>query len=185
MVDRLDELNERLERRRRELQQERHCVIADIHHHGQAWVLPHPERNAPAIAPMVRDAEIEHIAVQAVVAYEEANGWQVQSVETENRGFDLISRRLHPEDPLTFVEVRFIEVKGRSGIGDIALSSNEFKTAERLKGDYWLYVVYNCASSPEIHTIQHPAQMGWKQVMAVDHYRIGQESVINQSGMNE
>src|SRR5437763_12712950 len=72
--DRLDELNGRLERRRVELKQERHCTISDIRHHGRAWVLPHPERLSPGIAPMVRDEEIERIAVQFVIAYEEARG---------------------------------------------------------------------------------------------------------------
>ena len=85
--------------------------------------LPHPERTAPGIAPMVRDDEIERIAVEAVIAYEEARGWVVESVESENRGFDLISRRPHPEDPQTAIEVRFIEVKGRAGVGEVALSS--------------------------------------------------------------
>ena len=121
--DRLDELNARLERRRAELQQEAHCTIADIQHLGRAWVLPHPERAAPAIAPMVRDDEIERIAVQKAIEYEEARGWQVVSVEQENRGFDLISRRPHPEDPQTAIEVRFIEVKGRAGVGEVALSA--------------------------------------------------------------
>jgi hypothetical protein len=32
----------------------------------------------------------------------------VESVETENRGFDLISRKPHPEDPKTAIDVRFI-----------------------------------------------------------------------------
>jgi hypothetical protein len=54
------------------------------------------------------------IAVQVATQHEEARGWIVESVESENRGFDLISRRPHAEDPKTFVEVRFIEVKGRS-----------------------------------------------------------------------
>jgi hypothetical protein len=65
---------------------------------------------------MVRDDEIERIAVQEAIAHEEARGWVVESVESENRGFDLISRRPHPEDPKTFIEVRFIEVKGRAGV---------------------------------------------------------------------
>ena len=43
----LDRLNERLERRLRELEMERHCTIADITHLGRAWVLPHPERTTP------------------------------------------------------------------------------------------------------------------------------------------
>ena len=110
--DRLDELNGRLERRRTELAQERHCTISDIRRVGVAWVLPHPERKSPGVAPFVRDEEIERIAVEAVIAHERARGWEVTSVEADNRGFDLISRRPHPEDPQTAIEVRFIEVKG-------------------------------------------------------------------------
>ena len=168
--DRLDELNARLEGRRAELQQEAHCTIADVQLLGRAWVLPHPERAAPGIAPMVRDDEIERIAVQKAIEYEEARGWQVVSVEQENRGFDLISRRPHPEDPQTAIEVRFIEVKGRAGVGEVALSSNEYKTAERLKRDYWLYVVYECATKPEIHAIRDPIRLDWQPVVQVKHY---------------
>ena len=116
----LDELNNRLDARQRELELERHCTIADITHLGRAWVLPHPERTSPQLAPMVRDDEIERIAVAEAIAHEEARGWVVESVESENRGFDLICRRPHPEDPKTFIEVRFIEVKGRAGVGVVA-----------------------------------------------------------------
>jgi hypothetical protein len=38
---RLEELNHRLETRLADLDKERHCTIADIQHHGRAWVLPH------------------------------------------------------------------------------------------------------------------------------------------------
>ena len=127
----LDELNTRREVRQRELELERHCSIADITHIGRAEVLPHPERTSPQLAPMVRDEEIERIAVAEAIRHEEARGWVVESVEAENRGFDLISRRPHPEDPKTFIEVRFIEVKGRAGVGVIALSENEYRTAQR------------------------------------------------------
>lgn len=170
--DKLDELNGRLEGRREALQQERNCAITDIHHQGRAWVLPHPERTSPGIAPMVRDEEIERIAVQAAIAYEEARGWQVVSVEAENRGFDLISRKPHPEDPQTAIEVRFIEVKGRAAVGEIGLTTNEYKTAERLKNDYWLYVVFNCATKPQVNVIRDPARLGWKPVVKVEHYHI-------------
>lgn len=175
--DRLDELNSRLERRRAELQRERQCAITDIQHYGRAWVLPHPDRSAPTIAPMVRDEEIERIAVQAVIAYEEARGCEVVSVEKENRGFDLISRRYHPEDPKTAIEVRFIEVKGRAGVGEVALTANEYKTAERLRKDYWLYVVFNCSSSPEVHSVQDPVRLSWEPVITVAHYRIADQRI--------
>ena len=42
-------------------------------------------------------------------------------------------------------------------MGEVALTTNEYKTAERLKKDYWLYVVYNCATDPEITRSGIPA----------------------------
>lgn len=170
--DRVDELVGRLERRLDELKQERQCMIGDIRHVGRAWALPHPERETPQIAPMVRDKATERLAVDAVIAYEEARGWQVESVEQDDRGFDLISRKPHPEDPKTAIEIRFIEVKGRAAIGEVWLSTNEYKTAQRLKRDYWLYAVFSCAAQPEIHTVQDPARLGWEPVTKVEHYRI-------------
>lgn len=95
---------------------------------------------------MVSDAEIERIALQAVVAHKEAEGRMVESVEADNRGFDLISRRPHPDDPKTAIDMRFIEVKSRAHTGEIALTSNEYRTAQRLGNDYWLYVVFHCAT---------------------------------------
>lgn len=173
----LDELNNRRENRKRELELERHCTISDITHLGRAWILPHPERTNPALAPMVRDEEIERLAIQYAIRYEEARGWRVENVESENRGFDLISRRPHPDDSKTFIEVRFIEVKGRAGVGVVALSENEYRTAERLKGDYWLYVVFNCAGTLQLHAVQNPARLGWQPVVTVEHYRIDAATV--------
>ena len=181
----LDDLNNRLESRRKELQLERHCAIADINHLGRAWIVPHPDRTSPQIAPMVRDDEIEHIAVRLAIAHEEARGWVVESVESENRGFDLISRRPHPEDSKSFIEVRFIEVKGRAGFGVVALSSNEYQTAVRLKSDYWLYVAFNCAETPKLHIIKNPAQLGWQPIMAVEHYQINGKTVIDSASGGE
>jgi len=179
----LDDLNNRLEIRRRELDMERHCTLTDITHLGRAWVLPHPERTAPGLAPMVRDEEVERIAVETAIRHEEARGWQVESVEDQNRGFDLISRKPHPEDAKTFIEVRFIEVKGRAGVDEIALTANEYKTAGRLKKDYWLYAVFNCASTPELHTVQDPARLGWKPVVKVEHYHVGPEVIRRESSI--
>jgi hypothetical protein len=176
--DRLDELNTRLDRRRIELKQENNCTIAAIVPKGRAWVLPHPDRYAPDIAPMVSNAEIERIAVDAVIAYEEAQGWQVESVESENRGFDLISRKYHAEDPKTAIAVKFIEVKGRSQVGRVALTDNEYRKANLLQQDYWLYVVFNCATQPEVHPIQDPAKLDWEAVMRVKHYQVGADQIL-------
>lgn len=173
----LDDLNNRLENRRAELEMERHASISDITHLGTAVVLPHPERETSQFAPMRRDEEIERRAIEIAIAHEEARGWQVESVESENRGFDLISRRPHPEDPKTFVEVRFIEVKGRAGVGDVALSENEFRTAERMKQEYWLYAVFNCAAEPELCMVQDPSRLGWQPIVTVEHYSAGPDAI--------
>lgn len=180
--DRLDELNGRLERRQDELQQERQCTIGDIMHVGRAWVLPHPERTAPGVAPMVRDEEIERKAVDFVTKLLEDLGWQVESVEKDNRGFDLIARKVHPEDPKTAIEVRFVEVKGRVAVGEVALTSNEYKTAERLKKDYWLYVVFNCGTKPEAHAVQDPARLGWEPLVKIEHYHVSANEVLRGAG---
>jgi len=175
----LDELNNRLEGRRAELAMERYLAIGDIGHIGCAWVLPHPHRTSPGIAPMVRDEEIEQIAVQAVIRHENERGWVIESVERDNRGFDIISRKPHPHDDKTFTDVRFIEVKGRATIGEVALSDNEYKTAERLKKDYWLYVAYNCGTKPELHLINDPARLGWQPVVQVAHYHLGSDAILD------
>jgi hypothetical protein len=99
-------------------------------------------------------------------------------VEEENRGFDLISRKPHPENESTAIEIRFIEVKGRASVGEVALSSNEYKTAARLKQDYWLYVVFNCAKGPEVHVIQDPARLGWRPLVMIEHYHIGPSEIL-------
>jgi hypothetical protein len=127
---------------------------------------------------MVRDEEIERIAIEEAKKYEISRGWQVESVESENRGFDLISRKPHPHDPKTFTDVRFIEVKGRAAIGEVALSANEYKTAERLKQDYWLYAVFNCGSTPELHPVRDPAKLGWEPIVKIDHYHTSAEAII-------
>jgi len=76
-------------------------------------------------------------------------------------------------------------VKGRSHVGEVALTTNEYKTAERLKKDFWFYVVFNCyayrqvgATEPELHVIQDPARLGWKPVVKVEHYHLGAEKIL-------
>jgi hypothetical protein len=129
---------------------------------------------------MRRNDEVERIAVQFATKALEAEGFVVESVESENRGFDLIARMPHPEDPKTFGQVRFVEVKGRGSIGEVALTYNEFKTAERLKHDYWLYVVFQCASAaPSLNIMRDPARLHWEPIVKIEHYRLSLEDQRN------
>ncbi len=95
------------------------------------------------------DAGVEAIAVKIVTAYEESFGAEVKDVSrpdlarraglTDWPGFDLLSVRL-PDNR------RAIEVKGRAGTGGIELSENEWAKACNLRDEYWLYIVYDCAT---------------------------------------
>ena len=58
-------------------------------------------------------------------------------------------------------------------------------TAERLKNDCWLCVVYNClpagqagGSTPETHVIRNPARLRWKPVMQIEHYHLGAQGIL-------
>jgi len=166
---RLDELNARLERRRQELQRERQLTIADPTHIGSALVLPHPEREN--FEAMIHDEEVERIAIQEAMRYERERGWLPEDVSVEDRGFDILSR--HP----TSGSVRFIEVKGRAGTGPVVLTRNEYKTAERLRVDYWLYVVFDCAKTPRLVAIPDPVRLEWQPVMRIEHYQIGPDAI--------
>lgn len=126
----------------------------------------------------LRFATIERIAIQAAIAYEEARGCKVESVENDTCGFDLISRQSQSARSGERIETRFIEVKGRAGMGEIALTANEYKTAERLCDDYWLYVVFNCASNPEVTVVQNPARLDWEPLSKIDTFRLQAKEIL-------
>src|SRR5215211_3650544 len=101
-------------------------------------------------------------------------GWEVTSVEADNRGFDLISRHPHPEDPQTAIEVR-----GRAAVGEVALTTNEYKTAQRLRKDYWLYVVFNCDSTLEVNVVQDPSTLDWEPLVKIEHYHVNPKAILD------
>jgi len=109
---------------------------------ADALVLPYPQEDE--VHDLIPNPEVERIAMETAMEYECRRGWLPEDVSAENRGFDIIS--CHPENG----HVRFIEVKGRATAGAIALTLNEYKTAERLRGDYWLYVVLDCSTKPRL-----------------------------------
>ena len=106
------------------------------------------------------DAEVETVAMNIAVSWEErlcADVRDVSRPELARRaglpdwpGFDLLS--LHPGS-----ERRAIEVKGRAGSGNVTMSDNEWAKACNLRGDYWLYVVFDCATPrPRLVRVQDP-----------------------------
>jgi hypothetical protein len=68
--------------------------------------------------------------------------------------------------------LRLIEVKGLKGAqGTILLTPNERRVAEDRRDCYWLYVVTNCGTSPQLQEpIRDPARFPWHEVTKVAHY---------------
>lgn len=58
------------------------------------------------------------------------------------------------------------------------LTTNEYKTAERLKKDYWLYVIYDCSTSPKIYAIHDPVRLGWEPLVKIEHYHVGASKIL-------
>ena len=113
----------------------------------RAFVTPPPIDAVPTKE--IRDAEI--VAVRTVIEYEREQGAEVEDVSNPNlkKGFDLESKRPNGE-------IRYIEVKGRTGVTNIELTPNEWRQAANHQDRYWLYVVYHCDSNPQLHLCQDP-----------------------------
>ncbi len=106
------------------------------------------------------DADVEAVAMNVAISSEERLGADVKDVSrpdlarraglTDWPGFDLLSLR-----PST--ERLAIEVKGRAGAGNIEMSENEWAKACNLRGSYWLYVVFDCATPhPRLVRVRDP-----------------------------
>jgi hypothetical protein len=63
-------------------------------------------------------------------------------------------------------------------VGEVAVTGNEYKTAERLKNDYWLYAVFNCGGKPQVHIVRNPVTLGWEPIVRVEHYHVGADSIL-------
>ena len=101
------------------------------------------------------------------MAFEHAAGRHVTDVHTQNLGYDLTS-----VDPVSG-ELLLIEVKGLAGAdGSVMLTPNEVRAAHDRRDCYWLYVVSNCRSTPDVKPIKDPAQFPWQEVLKVAHYAL-------------
>ena len=106
------------------------------------------------------DVQVERVAMEVAASFEESRGARVQDVSRPDLarraglpdwpGFDILS--VGPGDA-----VRNIEVKGRARAGAVEISDNEWAAACNLRCDYWLYVVFDCATShPRLVRVRDP-----------------------------
>jgi len=117
------------------------------------------------------DPDSESIAIHAVWAELERLGFDVDDRQTAGLGYDLLARNRSCEQ-------RLVEVKGIAGrLGPVWLEQNEWAQAQQRGPDYWLYVVAECATSPEVAVrAQDPAsQVGGPR--RIQRYQIRTEDL--------
>lgn len=141
-----EELERRKENLLKQIELEEHLRPSTPKIIGVAAVLP----QLPEDASLREDKEVEEIGIRIAREYEISQGRNPEDVSTQNLGFDIRSKA--PDG-----SVRYIEVKARAREGAIVLTPNEWLMAQRLGEQYWLYVVTNAATKPELYTIQDPA----------------------------
>ena len=140
---------------------------------GAIRVLPPAEKSATIRS----TTEIEQRGMETAMDYERKEGRAPEDVSAENLGFDIRST-----DPAGVK--RYIEVKARAGLGEVTLTQNEWFKAQQFKSDYFLYVVLNAATQPELYIIQNPAEQTHpeEKIEAV-RYRISLDQ-ITEKGFN-
>ena len=163
---RYDEANSRRERRRLEFQRQKALTIQGVERLTSVVVLPHPNGDDPEVKRLRPNKETEMTAMKVVMEYEESLGRQVKDVHEQNLGYDVTSL------DVVSGELRLIEVKGlAAATGTILLSPNERRVAEDRRDCYWLYIVTNCAATPQLQDpIKDPARFEWREVSKVQHY---------------
>jgi len=97
-----------------------------------------------------RDDDIEAIGMKLAMEFEISEGRYPEDVSRENLGYDIRSEGNN--------EIRYIEVKARNEEGKIVLTQNEFLKAKRFKNQYWLYIVTNASTNPELYIINNPSE---------------------------
>lgn len=161
------DLSHRLKVRLDEIEQESHLSEKPPEVLGVAVILPPPKEVIASVEGMESDPEVEAIAIEFVKKFEIEQGRKPVSVEEENCGWDITSLLEGQTD-------RYIEVKGRGGVGGVALTPNEWIKAQRFGKDYWLYVAVNCKTKPELYLIQDPAsKLSPREEVSVVRYVIG------------
>jgi superfamily II DNA or RNA helicase len=167
------ELLARRERRRTDLERQRSLTLQSVERLASILVLPHPEREAPDVRRLKPNFETEAVAMRVVMEHEQNLGRQVYDVSEKNLGYDVTSL------DLTSGELRLIEVKGLgASTGSILLTPNERRVAEDRRDCFWLYVVTNCTTKPELQEpVRDPARLDWTEVTKVAHYYLSVDAM--------
>ena len=148
---RLRELKQRKQQRLQEFRQMTTLSATQPEVLGCAYVVPLSQMEYHHNFGMSRDDEVEQIAMQVAMVYEQSQGRRVEDVSKENVGYDLRSIDAKGQK-------RYIEVKGRARTDGVMLSENEMNRLAQLGVKAWLYIVSECKTTPMLNRICDPAR---------------------------
>lgn len=122
--------------------------IGDLRRIALAMVVPDPSEEAKEAF----NRDIEAMAMRIAINYE-VDHYSAKVFDVSNprlgKGYDLESHRANGEKIA-------IEVKGRAGRSVVHMTENEWPTAANVRDKYYLYTVFDCASTPQLFRIQDP-----------------------------
>ena len=128
------------------------------------------EAGTDKAVPPFKVKEVEEAAMRIAMEYEIKSGRVPEDVSMKEH-YDILSRSSQTG------EVRFIEVKGKSGLDlEIELTETEFKVAKEKGERYWVYIVYGIeVGNPRLLAIRDPVNnMRWREV-SIRRYRFWPE----------
>ncbi len=100
-----------------------------------------------------KNARVEKAAIKSVTDYYECNGYEVDSVENDNMGWDL--------EAMLGKSKLLIEVKGLSGSGlTIELTPNEYAAFSEKQPNYRLCVVHSALTTPTLFICRYSFETG-------------------------
>ncbi len=123
----------------------------------------------------------EWVAMRHVQKHLAEDGWTVEDVHTEGRGYDLHARR--------YSQIRCVEVKGVAGSAasdGVRMTGNEVLIATQHRKDYWLYVVDRCADGAGrfFGAYEDPATLFSDDMKGDTIFRVPGSSLKNALGSN-
>ncbi len=161
----LDELTDNLHQRRAALARQRVTALQTPRVVGLAAVVPGPVPHVVEAGTGGDQRAVERAAMAVAIAYERAAGRTPTDVSGTGVGYDIRSADAAGA-------VRYIEVKGHATTGDVTLYYTEWQTAQRMRNEFYIYVVDHALTAPRLWIVQDPVGKGVQPVEKVVEYHV-------------
>ena len=167
--EQIESLEKELKARRASLARRKVTALEGPRVVGVAAVLPGPVPAAIEAGGGDQSAT-EKAAMEFTMRHEREHGWTPIDMSKQGVGYDV--RSTGPDG-----EFRYIEVKGHQATGDIILYYTEWQTANRMRDEFYIYVVDHALTEPTLTIYRDPVGLGIEPEERVVEYRISAEQL--------